>query len=145
MADQQSSAPKTFYGSTGLPCRNCNQPHQEYSVDSKLWNLVMRPDGRETEYEYLCLKCFHRRIAARVELLVLSSCRMCRQERRIFAFSKARVEILESALREISERANGGYLGRQWVWRTAQRALSNVPNFMTIKTEQDDFVKNCKP
>lgn len=55
------------HGSTGLPCRDCNRPHEEYTVNNRLWNLVMRPGGIETDYEYVCLTCFHLRVQAHID------------------------------------------------------------------------------
>jgi hypothetical protein len=59
----QETQDESIFGSTGLPCHDCRKPHREFSVDSVLWNRVMRPDGHETDREYLCLACFHYHVA----------------------------------------------------------------------------------
>jgi len=53
-----------------LPCHDCGQYHQEFSVDSVFWNRIMRPDGKETDREYLCLACFHRHVVAALDAAV---------------------------------------------------------------------------
>jgi hypothetical protein len=63
------SSPYDLRGSTGLPCYDCGRPHLEFSVDSVLWNRIMRPDG-ETDREYLCLACFHGHVARYIDDLI---------------------------------------------------------------------------
>lgn len=45
---------------TEIPCCKCGGVViDEFSVPSELWNAVMRPDGHETDQEYLCFECWN--------------------------------------------------------------------------------------
>lgn len=41
-----------------IPCVQCGKEVQEFSVPNNVWNSVVRPNGHETNNEYLCVWCF---------------------------------------------------------------------------------------
>lgn len=41
-----------------VPCCRCGGPVVEFVVPSKSWNTIIRNNGPETSWEYLCLDCF---------------------------------------------------------------------------------------
>lgn len=43
-----------------IPCCECGGPVVEFSIPNELWNRVMRPDGHETDKEYLCYSCWNK-------------------------------------------------------------------------------------
>jgi len=43
-------------------CCECNGKVIEFSVPNELWNIVMRPDGNETDKEYLCFGCWNKKL-----------------------------------------------------------------------------------
>jgi len=45
-----------------VPCCECGGKVVEFSVPSELWNMVMRPDGHETDKEYLCFDCWNKKL-----------------------------------------------------------------------------------
>jgi len=45
------------------PCASCGGVVFEFSVPNELWNLIVRNDGPESYGEYLCVNCFHRKVA----------------------------------------------------------------------------------
>lgn len=45
-----------------VPCVLCRGVVFEFSVPSELWNAVVRRGGPETDKEYLCVNCFHRKV-----------------------------------------------------------------------------------
>lgn len=49
-------------GKSKIPCCECGGSVIEFSVPNRLWNIVMRPDGHETNKEYLCFACWNNRL-----------------------------------------------------------------------------------
>ena len=43
---------------SSLPCERCGGPVVEFSIDNDIWNSVMRPDGHESNNEYICYSCW---------------------------------------------------------------------------------------
>ena len=50
------------------PCSNCNGEVQEFSIPDKVWNKIIRNDGKETDNEYLCIWCFVARVVDWVQI-----------------------------------------------------------------------------
>lgn len=44
---------------SAIPCCICGGEVVEFTVPNDIWNLVMRPDDKETDREYLCLDCWY--------------------------------------------------------------------------------------
>ena len=53
-----------------IPCCECGGEVVEYSIPNDIWNIVMRPDGKETDKEYLCLGCWHEALRRTLEELI---------------------------------------------------------------------------
>lgn len=53
---------------SSIPCAVCGGEVIEFSVPNDLWNYVMRPDGHETDKEYLCFSCWNRALEAKFEV-----------------------------------------------------------------------------
>ena len=45
-----------------IPCCECGGEVVEFTVPNDIWNLVMRPDGKETDREYLCWNCWYEKL-----------------------------------------------------------------------------------
>lgn len=41
-----------------IPCAACGGQVVEYSITSRIWNKIIRPDGHEIDHEYYCVWCF---------------------------------------------------------------------------------------
>lgn len=52
---------------SGTPCCECGCECIEFSRPSEEWNATMRPDGHETDREYLCAPCYMNHLASRAE------------------------------------------------------------------------------
>lgn len=52
-----------------IPCCECGGKVIEFTVPNDIWNLVMRPDGKETDKEYLCLDCWCKALRSKLEEL----------------------------------------------------------------------------
>lgn len=52
---------------SGTPCCECGHECIEFSRPSAEWNATMRPDGHETDREYLCAQCYMNHLAGRAE------------------------------------------------------------------------------
>lgn len=46
--------------SSEIPCCECGGEVVEFTVPNDIWNSVMRPDGHETDREYLCFDCWYK-------------------------------------------------------------------------------------
>jgi hypothetical protein len=44
---------------SAIPCCKCHGPVIEFTIPNETWNAVMRPDGKETDQEYICESCWH--------------------------------------------------------------------------------------
>jgi hypothetical protein len=47
---------------SSIPCCECGGEVIEFSVPNRLWNTVMRPDGHETDKEYICFSCWNNKL-----------------------------------------------------------------------------------
>jgi len=43
---------------SSIPCAKCGGSVIEFSVPNDVWNKVVRPTGRETSNEYICVNCW---------------------------------------------------------------------------------------
>jgi hypothetical protein len=51
-----------------IPCGRCAGTVVEFSIPNNIWNLVMRPHGKEGELpEYICLGCWYERLLAALQ------------------------------------------------------------------------------
>lgn len=48
---------------SSIPCVECGGPVVEFSIPNRIWNQVVRRDGREHDREYLCIGCFVERLS----------------------------------------------------------------------------------
>ena len=53
-----------------VPCCKCHGEVIEFTVPNELWNAVMRPDGCETDQEYLCFDCWNKELLAVLKALI---------------------------------------------------------------------------
>jgi DNA-directed RNA polymerase subunit RPC12/RpoP len=66
-ARQDIAALKPKY--SDIPCCECGGKVEEFTVPNELWNAVMRPDGYETDKEYLCFECWNKRLMRHIAVL----------------------------------------------------------------------------
>lgn len=45
-----------------VPCSNCGGQCVEFSIDSRVWNQIVRGGGPEHGNEYLCAWCFIQKV-----------------------------------------------------------------------------------
>jgi hypothetical protein len=51
-----------------IPCCLCGGEVVEFTVPNDIWNLVMRPDGKETDKEYVCLDCWYKALRKHLDV-----------------------------------------------------------------------------
>lgn len=50
-----------------IPCYECGGEVIEFTVPNNIWNFVMRPDGKETNKEYICSDCWYKALRIKLE------------------------------------------------------------------------------
>lgn len=83
-----------FHQPSTVPCCACGGEVVEFTVPNDIWNLVMRPDGKETDKEYLCLDCWYKALRSKLDEL------LCRE--------RAAVENYNVLVGLIAERLSAG-------------------------------------
>jgi hypothetical protein len=54
--------PKAEKETSKIPCCLCGGKVIEFTVPSEIWNKVMRPNGKETDKEYICYECWDKKL-----------------------------------------------------------------------------------
>jgi hypothetical protein len=54
--------PKAEKETSKIPCCLCGGKVIEFTVPNEVWNKVMRPDGKETDKEYICYECWNKKL-----------------------------------------------------------------------------------
>jgi hypothetical protein len=47
---------------SNIPCALCGEEVIEFTIPNDIWNKVMRPDGLETNKEYICINCWYNKL-----------------------------------------------------------------------------------
>lgn len=61
-------------GISEISCCKCGGEVNEFVVPNELWNIVMRPDGHETNQEYLCFDCWNKKLFKFIINLLYPKC-----------------------------------------------------------------------
>jgi hypothetical protein len=57
------------YEASSISCCECGGKVVEFTVPNDIWNMVMRPDGKETNREYICLDCWYKALKNKLDEL----------------------------------------------------------------------------
>lgn len=52
-----------------IPCVACGGELIEFSIPNDIWNKVIRRKGKESDQEYLCIKCFFEKLRKELNLI----------------------------------------------------------------------------